>query len=215
MALAYPKDDSSLSRRITRDYFLTALDDPELKIKVREREPPELQTAYKTAIRLETLKKASSSREAATAVTSKKTIKPSKAARAVQELADHLSLEIFKEEMTRQMNDWKAEKQREIKELQAENSRLRQNSQPKPSDLATVSAPGWAWAAILADGVKRDFSKLTCLRAARRDIRRLSAGKRACRRQDRLLRTRKRRCHQRKWRALSVERKTISSGTVR
>ena len=65
-------------------------------------------------------KKASCSREAATAFTSKKTIKPSKAARAVQEQADHLSLKTFKEEMTRYMNDWKAEKQREIKELQAE-----------------------------------------------------------------------------------------------
>ena len=101
MALANPKDDSSLSRRIARDY----LDDPELEIKVREREPPDLQAVYKTAIRLETLNKASSSREAATAVTSKETIPPSKAARAVQELADQLSLKTFKEEMTRQMND--------------------------------------------------------------------------------------------------------------
>ena len=37
MVLAYPKDDSPLSRRIARDYFLTALGDPELEIKVRER----------------------------------------------------------------------------------------------------------------------------------------------------------------------------------
>ena len=42
MALAYPKDHSSLSRRIARDYFLTALDDSELEIKVREREPLDL-----------------------------------------------------------------------------------------------------------------------------------------------------------------------------
>ena len=108
---------------------------------MREREPPDFQAAYKTAIRLETLKKASSSREAATSVTSKETIKPSKAARAVQVLANQLSLENFTEEMTRQMNERKADKQWEIKELQAENSRHRQNSQPKPSDLATVSAP--------------------------------------------------------------------------
>ena len=141
---------------------MIALDDPELEIKMSEREPPDLQAPYKTAIRLETLKKASSSREAATTVTLKETIKPSKAARAVQELADRLSLETFKEETTRQRNDWKAEKQREIKELQAENSRLRQNSQPKPNDLVTVSALGWAWAATPTDGVQRDFSKITC-----------------------------------------------------
>ena len=62
MALAYPKDDSPLSRVIARDYFLTVLGDPELDIKVREREPPDLQAAYKTATRLETLKTASSAR---------------------------------------------------------------------------------------------------------------------------------------------------------
>ena len=35
MALAYPKADSPLSRRIARDYFLTALGEPELEIKLR------------------------------------------------------------------------------------------------------------------------------------------------------------------------------------
>ena len=64
MVLTYPKDYSRFSRRIARDYFLTALGDPELEIKVCERELTDLLAAYKTAIRLETLKKASSARDA-------------------------------------------------------------------------------------------------------------------------------------------------------
>ena len=48
------------------------------------------------------------------------------------------------EELMKQMSDWKVEKQREIEELRAENSLLRRNSQLKPSDLASISAPGWA-----------------------------------------------------------------------
>ena len=48
MALAYLMDDSPLNRRIARAYFLTELSDTELKIKVREREPPDLQATYKT-----------------------------------------------------------------------------------------------------------------------------------------------------------------------
>ena len=43
---------------------MIALWDPELEIKVRERETTDLQATYKTAIRLETLKNAASSREA-------------------------------------------------------------------------------------------------------------------------------------------------------
>ena len=85
MALAFPKDDSQLSKRIARDYFLTALGDPELEIKVREREPPDLQAAYKTAIRLETLKRSSSARDAETAAAPKEAAKPSKATMVVQE----------------------------------------------------------------------------------------------------------------------------------
>ena len=114
MALAYPKDHTPLSRRIARDYFLTALGDPELEIKIREREPPELQAAYKTAIRLETLKKASNTWEMEAVVAQKNVVKPTKATRAVQELADQLNLEAVKEELMKQMSDWKVEKQREI-----------------------------------------------------------------------------------------------------
>ena len=78
MAQACPKDDSPLSRRIARVYFLTALGDPELEIKVREREPSNLQAAYKTAIRLETLEKASSARQAESTPASMEVVKPSK-----------------------------------------------------------------------------------------------------------------------------------------
>jgi hypothetical protein len=39
MALAYPGEKSSLSEHIARDAFLTALDDPEFELKIREREP--------------------------------------------------------------------------------------------------------------------------------------------------------------------------------
>ena len=112
MVLANPKDDTPLSRRITLDYFLTALGGPELEIKVREREPPDLQAVYKTAIRLETLKKASSSKKAEAATTSKDVIRPSKATRAVQELSDQLKLEAAKEEILKQMSEWKIEEQR-------------------------------------------------------------------------------------------------------
>ena len=105
MALTYPKDDTPLSRRIARDCFLTGLGDPELEIKVREREPPDLQAAYKTAIRLETLKKASSFREAEAATTLKDVIRPSKATRAVRELSDQLNLEAAKEEILKQMSE--------------------------------------------------------------------------------------------------------------
>lgn len=64
MAFAYPKNDSPLSRRIALDYFSMTIGDPELEIKVRERAQPDLQAAYKTVIRLKTLRNASSAREA-------------------------------------------------------------------------------------------------------------------------------------------------------
>ena len=86
MALAYPKDDSPLSRRIVCDYLLTVLGDPELEINISEREPQDFQAAYKTAIRLEKFKKASSARDAGTAAAPKEVVKSSKATMLVQEL---------------------------------------------------------------------------------------------------------------------------------
>ena len=53
MALAYPGEDSPLQQKIARNYFLAALDDPHFETRIREREPPDLRTAYNTALRLE------------------------------------------------------------------------------------------------------------------------------------------------------------------
>ena len=68
------------------------------------------------------MKKASSSWEMKAVVAQKDVVKPTKATRAVQELADKLNLEAVKEELMKQMSDWKVEKRREIEELRAENS---------------------------------------------------------------------------------------------
>ena len=53
MALAYPGERSSLSEHIARDAFLSALDDADLELKVREREPIDLDAAVKLAQRFE------------------------------------------------------------------------------------------------------------------------------------------------------------------
>jgi len=66
MALAYPGERSSLSEHIARDAFLSALDDADLELKVREREPIDLDAAVKLAQRFEvfkaTVEKSSNSR---------------------------------------------------------------------------------------------------------------------------------------------------------
>ena len=53
MAMAYPGEKSSLSEHIARDSFLTALGDAELELKVREREPKDLDEAVGIAQRIE------------------------------------------------------------------------------------------------------------------------------------------------------------------
>jgi hypothetical protein len=53
MSLAYPGEKSGLVEHIARDAFLTALDDPEFELKIREREPPDLDSASKIAQRYE------------------------------------------------------------------------------------------------------------------------------------------------------------------
>ena len=51
MVLAHPNEDLALSKRmIKRDYFLPAIGDPEMEIRVREGELPDLRFAYKTVI---------------------------------------------------------------------------------------------------------------------------------------------------------------------
>ena len=109
-----------MSRRIAGHYFLMALGDTELEIKVREQEPSDLQAAYKTAIRLETFKKASSARQAESTLAPMEVVKPSMATRVVQEIAERLCLKSLKEELM-QLNYLRTKKQRRIDELEAEN----------------------------------------------------------------------------------------------
>jgi len=56
MALAYPGEKSGLSEHIARDAFLCALDDPDFELKIREREPVDLDSAVKLAQRFEVFK---------------------------------------------------------------------------------------------------------------------------------------------------------------
>jgi hypothetical protein len=54
LALAYPKHGSSeLSEIVGRDHFLRALDDVELELKIRDREPTYLDAAFKIAMLIE------------------------------------------------------------------------------------------------------------------------------------------------------------------
>src|SRR5664279_1987585 len=55
MSLAYPDAaHSSLGQTIARDHFITALNDRELELKVRDRDPIDLETAFRAAVRIET-----------------------------------------------------------------------------------------------------------------------------------------------------------------
>src|SRR5664279_2061717 len=59
MALAYPDAaQSQLGLVIARDHFISALNDRELELKVRDRDPSDLETAFRAAIRIETHLKA-------------------------------------------------------------------------------------------------------------------------------------------------------------
>ena len=59
MALAYPDTaHSQLGQVIARDHFIAALGDRDIELKVRDRDPVDLEAAYKAAIRVETYMKA-------------------------------------------------------------------------------------------------------------------------------------------------------------
>ena len=58
MMLAYPADRSDMSERLAKEHFICALDDPELELKVREKEPQTLDSALKSAQRLEVFRNA-------------------------------------------------------------------------------------------------------------------------------------------------------------
>jgi len=53
MILAYPGEQSSLSEQLARDAFLSALADPEFELKIREREPTNLDDPLRIAQRYE------------------------------------------------------------------------------------------------------------------------------------------------------------------
>jgi len=59
MTLAYPGEGaSSLCEQIAKDYFIASLGDRDLELKIREREPRDLESAFKHAVRLEAYDKA-------------------------------------------------------------------------------------------------------------------------------------------------------------
>ena len=58
MMLEYPMDRSTMSERLAKEHFICALDDPELELKVREKEPQTLVSALKYAQRLEVFRNA-------------------------------------------------------------------------------------------------------------------------------------------------------------
>jgi hypothetical protein len=59
MALAYPDSaHSQLGQVIARDHFIPALGDREMELKVRDRDPEDLESAFRAAIRIETHLKA-------------------------------------------------------------------------------------------------------------------------------------------------------------
>jgi len=58
MMLAYPGDRSDMSERLAKEHFICAFDDPELELKVRENEPQTLDSALKSAQRLEVFRSA-------------------------------------------------------------------------------------------------------------------------------------------------------------
>jgi len=56
MLLSYPNERSSMSENMEKEYFIAAIDDPELELKVREKEPKNIDAAQNYAQRLEMYK---------------------------------------------------------------------------------------------------------------------------------------------------------------
>jgi len=53
MLMSYPNERSSMSENMAKEYFIAAIDDPELELKVREKEPKNIDAARNYAERLE------------------------------------------------------------------------------------------------------------------------------------------------------------------
>jgi len=58
MMLSYPGDQSPISENLTKEHFIVALEDPELELKIREREPRTLDAALGLAQRFEVFRNA-------------------------------------------------------------------------------------------------------------------------------------------------------------
>ena len=58
MTLAYPDEQSNLSEHIARDPFLSASADPEFELKIKERDPVDLDDALRIAKKFDVFKSA-------------------------------------------------------------------------------------------------------------------------------------------------------------
>jgi len=58
MMLAYPGERSVMAERLAKEHFISTLDDAELELKVREKEPQTLDSAFKLAQCLEVFRNA-------------------------------------------------------------------------------------------------------------------------------------------------------------
>jgi len=56
--LSYPGDQSPISENLAKEHFIVALEDPELELKIREREPCTLDSALRVAQRFEVFRSA-------------------------------------------------------------------------------------------------------------------------------------------------------------
>jgi len=56
--LSYPGDQSPISENLAKEHFIVALEDPELELKIREREPRTLDSALRVAQRFEVFRSA-------------------------------------------------------------------------------------------------------------------------------------------------------------
>jgi len=143
MSLAYPGEKSRMAEKLARDSFLTALDDPELDIKIREREPPDLDSALQIAQRYEVFKgTVETSSNARHRVTRQTYTEPSSEdyaqlhANMVKAIGD---LKDLTAERSGAANSQSLEK--EVDQLRKEVDRLRHLQNLKSSSRPTASQP--------------------------------------------------------------------------
>jgi hypothetical protein len=124
MALSYPKTSGSeLNEEIAKSYFLTALGDRKLELKVREREPADLDAAFTIAVRLEAYQQSCLEQQSKET----KDIKllrvrntdglPGRVAAIEQKLKDSETIDSRCEELRRLLDGERREKERVTREL--------------------------------------------------------------------------------------------------